>query len=97
MALRYTTLHHAAPALPRRVVTSRDERDSVAFAPSVCQARVSLTFAASIVGDGVGGRPGQQDGIGREIDAVRPVDGIEDQVPLVGRARRGEAGNFQTS
>jgi hypothetical protein len=56
----------------------------------------SFAFAASIVGDGIGSRPGQQDRIGREIDVVRPVAGVEDQAPLVGRARRGDAGDFQT-
>ena len=56
----------------------------------------SLALAASIVGDGIGGRPGQQDRIGREIDPLCPVGGVEDQALLVGRARRGDAGNFQT-
>src|SRR6266404_655601 len=56
----------------------------------------SFALAASIVGDGIGRRPGQQDRVAREIDAVRPVGGVEDQAPLVGRARRGDAGDLQT-
>jgi hypothetical protein len=60
-----------------------------------CRCDLSLAFAASIVGDGIGGRPGQQDWIGREIDAVRPVGGVEDQAPLVDCARRGNTGDFQ--
>src|SRR5438477_3809879 len=55
----------------------------------------SLALAATVVGDGIGGRPRQQDRIRREVDAVRPVGGVEDQATLVARARRGDAGDFQ--
>src|SRR5712691_8061542 len=55
----------------------------------------SFALAASLVRDGIGGRPGQQDRIAREIDAVRPVGGVEDQAPLVARARRRDARDLQ--
>src|SRR5260370_3950987 len=56
----------------------------------------SFALGASIVRDGIRGRPGQQDRIAREIDAVRPVGGVEDQATLVARARRGDARDLQT-
>ena len=47
------------------------------------QAGPSLSLAAALVRDGVGSRPGQQNRIGRESDAVRKVGGVEHQLALV--------------
>src|SRR6185503_10546998 len=50
---------------------------------------------ASLVRDGVRRGARQQDRIGREVDAVRPVRRIENELPLVGRAAGRDAGDLE--
>ena len=97
-AARYTAARHRG-ALPNggRFASrrARAARVSGALDPARGANRVtgaptrsSLALAAAIVGDGVGSRPGPQDRISRQIDALRAVRGVEDQTPFVGAARR---------
>jgi hypothetical protein len=74
-----------------------EQQDAAGGAQGRWRAHPSLAFAAALVRNRVGSRPREQDRVGREIDPVRPIGGIEHQTALVGRARRRDGGHLEAS
>ena len=57
----------------------------------------SLALAAVVVRDRIGGRPREENRVGREIDAVGPVARVEHQALLIGQARRRDRGDLKAA
>ena len=72
-----------APAGPWPALLGSREAFPPDVSAAVGRAWISLSLAAALVRDGVSSRPGQQNRIGRERDAVRKVGGVEHLLALV--------------
>ena len=83
LVLRLTrTIFH-----PERLVGNAGQASGSVESRMVGPRQSSFFGAALIVGDGVSSRPGQQNWVGGEIDAVRQIGGIEHQAAFFFRAR----------